>query len=145
MILVQDSVILKRHPVRCAILATELDQATAADRSEILALDLNADGVITLDELKEANECLEDEIPSGVAENVLTITIKTLVQSIQVTARNADTIADVKTKIADKEGISPARQRLVFEGKQLWDTSTVYYSGIKQNSTVILTLRVLQS
>ncbi len=54
----------------------------------------------------------------------------------------ADTIASVKNRIQEKEGIAQGEQRLIFGGKQLEDDRTLSDYNINAESTEHMVLRL---
>lgn len=71
------------------------------------------------------------------------ITVKTIAsKSISLTVEPWDTLAKVKSRIEEQEGVPPAKQRLIFAGQQLKDEKTLSEYNVQQGSVMYLVLRL---
>lgn len=81
-----------------------------------------------------------DGTGSGSTKSIMLKTLQG--KTIPMEVQDSDTIASIKSKIHEKEGIPVDQQRLVFNGKQLEDNNTVGDYGIQADSNVHLVLRL---
>jgi len=70
--------------------------------------------------------------------------VKTLTgKTVSIEVEEGESIEDVKAKIAEKEGIPPEQQRLIFGGQQLQDSKTLDDYDVGDDSTLHLVLRLV--
>jgi ubiquitin C len=87
---------------------------------------------------KESTLHLVLRLRGGMQIFVRTLTGKTMTFEVQAN----ETMQDIKKKIADREGIPPDQQRLLFVGKELKDDTTLQDHGIQKESTIHLIMRL---
>lgn len=69
--------------------------------------------------------------------------VKTLTgKTVSIEVEEGESIEDVKAKIAEKEGIPPEQQRLIFGGQQLQDSKTLGDYDVGDDATLHLVLRL---
>lgn len=85
---------------------------------------------------KESTEDLVLRLRGGTMIKVKTLTGKEIEIDIQLT----DTMARIKERVEEREGIPPLQQRLIYGGKQLGDDKTAKEINLQRGSVLHLVL-----
>ncbi|KAK7603954.1 hypothetical protein V9T40_004227 [Parthenolecanium corni] len=70
------------------------------------------------------------------------IFVRTLTRTISCSVEPTDTIESIKNEIRDRDGPPGDQQRLLFQGRQLEDSQTVYHYNIQAHNTIHMVLRL---
>jgi len=82
-------------------------------------------------------------LPLLVPRGGMQLFVKTLTgKTVSIEVEEDESIEDVKAKIAEKEGIPPEQQRLIFGGQQLQDAKTLGDYDVGDDATLHLVLRL---
>lgn len=81
----------------------------------------------------------------GIPRGGMQLFVKTLTgKTVSIEVEEGESIEDVKAKIAEKEGIPPEQQRLIFGGQQLQDSKTLDDYNVGDDATLHLVLRLVR-
>lgn len=79
----------------------------------------------------------------GIPRGGMQLFVKTLTgKTVSIEVEEGESIEEVKAKIAEKEGIPPEQQRLIFGGQQLQDAKTLQDYDVGDDATLHLVLRL---
>jgi uncharacterized ubiquitin-like protein YukD len=85
-------------------------------------------------------------VAPAASANAGTIHIKTMTgKLVPIQASPSETIAIIKLRYQDSEGVPPDQMRLITKGEELKDEATLADSGIKDGDTLHLMLRLRQA
>lgn len=91
---------------------------------------------------KENGMTVEKNSLEGIDASQNYYIIKTLQgTSFAINGEASDTVANIKSKIQDKDGSPAERQRLIFAGKQMQDGMTLADHGVPRGSTIHMVMR----
>ena len=99
-------------------------------------------------ELFHLPEFQQSATPGNLAragEKADSISVKTMTDKlITIQAAPSDTIASIKARYQDSEGVPPDQQRLISKGKELKDEATLEESHVVLGDTIHIVLRLRQ-
>ena len=82
---------------------------------------------------------LSDELDRGSSVTDMQVNVITPEgETVTLEVIPSDTVADVKQKLADKEGFPPADQKLHYNGRELADQPTLGEAGVVPGSTLYM-------
>lgn len=96
-----------------------------------------------IDTTPQGQNTVNAETPVQVNTPSGQVFVKTLTgQSIPIDYRADLTIAELKNEVSSREGVPVQQQRLIFQGKQLENDSTLEDYNIQPSNTIHLVLHV---